>query len=168
MPSIAEAYSAVASGQARLEKVICHTNVPGDALFQRYNRCPWRVMPHNSTTASTETSSTSNKGSSKKSDKAATSAFSFEDHFDSTINAGEDDRGMELDRGTCAEFRGGGIASGNAVGKQGGKGEGAESSSPERDPSSEVIVDLSTRLVGRQGMVLEVGKDGSMVGVVVF
>lgn len=165
MPSTAEVYSAVASGQARLEKVICHTNVPGDALFQRYNRCPWRVLPPTSTETS---SATGNKGTSRKSEKAATSTFSFEDHFDSTINAGEDDRGMELDRGTCAEFRGGGMASGSTVGKQSGKGEGADSSSPERDPSSEVIVDLSTRLVGRPGMVLEVGKDGSMVGVVVF
>ncbi len=47
---------------------------------------------------------------------------------------------------------------------------GGTDSSPEREhnPSSEVIVDLGTRLVGRQGMVLEIGKDGSMVGVVLF
>ncbi|SPO32214.1 uncharacterized protein UTRI_02771 [Ustilago trichophora] len=177
MPSLAEVYGAAATGQARLEKVICHTNVPGDALFQRYNRCPWRIV----TPASTEgIPASAGKGASSKAktDQAATNAFSFEDHFDSTLKAGEDDRGMELDRGTCAEFRGsGGVISalGSAKSsttlgrKQPSKGDGTDSS-PEREhnPSSEVIVDLSTRLVGRQGMVLEVGKEGSMVSVVLF
>ncbi|SPO25125.1 uncharacterized protein UTRI_02771_B [Ustilago trichophora] len=177
MPSIAEVYGAAATGQARLEKVICHTNVPGDALFQRYNRCPWRVV----TPASTDgTTANANKAPSNKAknEKPATKAFSFEDHFDSTLNAGEDDRGMELDRATCAEFRGsGGVISALSAGKNSGtlgrkqpsRGDGTDSS-PEREhnPSSEVIVDLSTRLVGRQGMVLEVGKEGSMVSVVLF
>ncbi len=141
MPSIAEMYDAAANGQARLEKVVCHTNVPGDALFQRYNRCPWRINP-----------------ASKGTGKSAT--FSFKDHFDSTLNAGEDDRGMELDRGTCAEFKG--VGSG-VQGRRQGMGKDGTESSPERD-GGEVLVDLSTRLVGRERMVLEVGKDGSMVG----
>ncbi|EST05815.1 hypothetical protein PSEUBRA_004844 [Kalmanozyma brasiliensis GHG001] len=159
MPSIAEMYDAAANGQPRLEKVVCHTNVPGDALFQRYNRCPWRVVA-------------AGKSASKgKAGEGGTGTFSFKDHFDSTLNAGEDDRGMELDRGTCAEFKGSGGSSGlkgagrrQALGKQ----DGGVDSSPERDSSSELLVDLSTRLVGRQGLVLEVGKDGSMVGIVVF
>ena len=178
MPSIAEAYGAAATGQPRLEKVICHTNVPGDALFQRYNRCPWRFLPAASSESATANNAKS-ASSKSKSDAAGSSTFSFEDHFDSTLKAGEDDRGMELDRGTCAEFKGSagvaastfnGVKSSHAGRQQAaGKRDGSDSS-PERDtnPSSEVIVDLSTRLVGRQGMVLEVGKDGSMVGVVLF
>lgn len=175
MPSIAEAFGAAATGQPRLEKVICHTNVPGDALFQRYNRCPWRVV---STCPPTNNASTTKSKAAKTA--TATSAFSFQDHLDSTLKAGEDDLGMELDRGTCAEFRGSATAvsansSSGKVGRQQATAKrdaNAESgSSPERqqgNPSSQVIVDLSTRLVGRQGMVLEVGKDGSMVGVVLF
>ena len=171
MPSVSEAYGALALGQPRLEKVICHTNVPGDALFQRYNRCPWRVvLPP---CASTKTTSTSKRTANSKADTAADGSFSFRDHFDSTLNAGVDDRGLELDRGTYAEFRGSGgtVVKDSTMGGQpaAAKVESGESS-PERahNPSSEVIVDLSTRLVGRQGMVLEVGKDGSMVGVVLF
>lgn len=177
MPSIAEAYDAAATGQARLEKVICHTNVPGDALFQRYNRCPWRVSPQATKDGLTaDATADASKATSKpiKATKSGIAAFSFEDHFDSTLSAGQDDRGMELDRGTCAEFKGSGGFSGaksDVMGRQQGtkKRDGTDSS-PEREhnPSSEVIVDLSTRLVGREGMVLEVGKDGSMVGVVVF
>lgn len=167
MPSVAEAFGAAAMGQARLEKVICHTNVLGDALFQRYCRCPWRVVP---------TTSTDQRG-------AGEGGFSFQDHFDSTLNAGQDDRGMELDRGTCAEFRGA-AASGseNKSGRKGGARQqamgkrrdasGESANSPERgeevNPASQVILDLSTRLVGRQSMVLEVARDGSMVGVVLF
>lgn len=177
MPSIAVAYSATATGQPRLEKVVCHTNVPGDALFQRYNRCPWRVVSLAATDANT--TSTGKTGVKAKAEKSTTSTFSFEDHFDSTLNAGEDDRGMELDRGTCAEFKGSASVSAalsaikqNATGRRQPSGSKPDvtDSSPEREhnPSSEVIVDLSTRLVGRQGMVLEVGKDGSMVGVVLF
>lgn len=170
MPSVSEAYGALALGQPRLEKVICHTNVPGDALFQRYNRCPWRVVLPPS--ASTKTTSTSKRTADSKAGTAADGSFSFRDHFDSTLNAGVDDRGLELDRGTYAEFRGSGgtvVKDSTMGGQPAAKVESGESS-PERahDPSSEVIVDLSTRLVGRQGMVLEVGKDGSMVGVVLF
>ena len=166
MPSIAEAYDAAATGQARLEKVVCHTNVPGDALFQRYHRCPWRVSPVSSKGDGT-------KGSSK-SKKSVTEGFAFQDHFDNTLSAGQDDRGMELDRGTCAEFKGSGgaataaAAKGARVGRQHVKRDGMDNSPESDNPSSEVIIDLSTRLVGRQGMVLEVAKDGSMVGVVVF
>ncbi|CDW97242.1 hypothetical protein, partial [Sporisorium scitamineum] len=177
MPSIAEAYDAAASGQPRLEKVVCHTNVPGDALFQRYNRCPWRVATTAASDEGSAPSTNGEKGTSKsKASKSVTEAFTFKDHFDSTLSAGQDDRGMELDRGTSAEFKGS-IGNGvtpavksSAVGRQHGSGKDGVDSSPEREhnPSSEVIVDLSTRLVGRQGMVLEVGKDGSMVGVVVF
>ncbi|TKY87781.1 hypothetical protein EX895_003362 [Sporisorium graminicola] len=177
MPSIAEAYDAAAGGQPRLEKVVCHTNVPGDALFQRYNRCPWRVSS-SSSSGTSASSANGSKGTSKsKASKPITEGFTFEDHFDSTLSAGQDDRGMELDRGTCAEFKGsvggGGISAvkNSTAGRQHltSKQDGLDSS-PEREhnPSSEVIVDLSTRLVGRQGMVLEVGKDGTMVGVVVF
>ena len=61
MPSIGEAYGAVAMGQARLEKVICHTNVPGDALFQRYNRCPWRVTRASSSSFSAEENASKSK-----------------------------------------------------------------------------------------------------------
>ncbi|CBQ71018.1 conserved hypothetical protein [Sporisorium reilianum SRZ2] len=180
MPSIAEAYDAAATGQPRLEKVVVHTNVPGDALFQRYNRCPWRVSssPAASEDSTATAAANGGKGTSKaKASKAVTEAFTFEDHFDSTLSAGQDDRGMELDRGTCAEFKGsiggGGVASAiksSTAGRQHLPGKDGMDSSPEREhnPSSEVTVDLSTRLVGRQGMVLEVGKDGSMVGVVVF
>lgn len=175
MRSVAEAYDAVAAGQPRLEKVVCHTNVPGDALFQRYNRCPWRVSSWASSDKSTATKPTSKS----KTTTSTTAAFSFQDHFDSTLSTGQDDRGMELDRGTCAEFKGSrGVSSAGldrlksdvAGRRQASTKRDASESSPEREhnSSSELMVDLSTRLVGRQGMVLEVAKDGSMVGVVVF
>ncbi|EIW70358.1 hypothetical protein M231_05804 [Tremella mesenterica] len=32
-----------------VEKVICHSNIPGTALFQRYARCPWRIQSSTST-----------------------------------------------------------------------------------------------------------------------
>ncbi|KAE8218359.1 hypothetical protein CF319_g7752 [Tilletia indica] len=37
--------SANAGAGGVLLKVIVHSNVPGSALFQRYNRCPWVVVP---------------------------------------------------------------------------------------------------------------------------
>ncbi|GAK64091.1 UPF0183-domain-containing protein [Moesziomyces antarcticus] len=153
MPSGAEVYGAAALGQARLEKVVCHTNVPGDALFQRYNRCPWRVIRD-----------VANKTANAKSE----AAFSFEDHFDSTLSKGQDDRGMELDRGTSAELRGSGANQRRSMAALHAKSTALDGS-PERDGASgELLIDLSTRLVGRDGMVIEVAKDGSMVGVVVF
>ncbi|GAC72410.1 alkyl hydroperoxide reductase [Moesziomyces antarcticus T-34] len=153
MPSGAEVYGAAALGQARLEKVVCHTNVPGDALFQRYNRCPWRVVRD----VAKKTANTKSEA-----------AFSFEDHFDSTLSKGQDDRGMELDRGTSAELRGSGATQRRSVPTLHAK-TSALDGSPERDGATgELLIDLSTRLVGRDGMVIEVAKDGSMVGVVVF
>ncbi len=89
MPSVAEVYAAVASGQPRLEKIICHTNVPGDALFQRYNRCPWRINPAPASVSTAADAAASKSSSKSKTDKSAAAAatFSYEDHFDSTLTA---------------------------------------------------------------------------------
>ncbi|ETS60806.1 hypothetical protein PaG_04718 [Moesziomyces aphidis] len=153
MPSGAEVYGAAALGQARLEKVVCHTNVPGDALFQRYNRCPWRVVRD----VAKKTANTKSEA-----------AFSFEDHFDSTLSKGQDDRGMELDRGTSAELRGSGANQRRSVPALHAKSSALDGSPEREGATGELLIDLSTRLVGRDGMVIEVAKDGSMVGVVVF
>jgi hypothetical protein len=144
MLSAAEVYSTLTLGQPRLEKVICHTNVAGDALFQRYNRCPWRVLsaakPPNGKRAGSQL-------------EEANVVFTFQDPFkNDQLRQANGPRSMELDRGTCAEFR------------------TAPSSYPNTGAhsQSDIQLDFSTRLIGRDGLVLEAAKDGSIVGVVAF
>ncbi|KAN0062202.1 hypothetical protein ACQY0O_005383 [Thecaphora frezii] len=234
------AHAAMATGQARLEKIICHTNVAGDALFQRYNRCPWKVVVSSgrSIHATSESGCVrlghGDKGArtSGRPSKAQELAvpYCFSDDFRegtgrlpamahhgpttaaaarlssqskgrnaATVSEAHERRqsgpleglSMELDRGTCAEF-GGTDASqprndfgdldglsdhhhhhhhtglGDAIG-EGGRVRGASGAGGglgERE--SQVQLDLSTELVGREGLVLEVGKDRSVVGVVAF
>ncbi|PWN52156.1 hypothetical protein IE53DRAFT_361007 [Violaceomyces palustris] len=128
-------------GQARLEKVVLHTNVAGDGLFQRYNRCPWKIVgpSRRSTTPSPDSAGQSKRKGSKSSAKvtagAMTKIFSFSDVFeDSSIplpdpsnqggsrSSGHRSRdrnqlggseGMDLDRGTSFEL--GGAPQGSAA-----------------------------------------------------
>ncbi|EPQ26112.1 uncharacterized protein PFL1_06320 [Pseudozyma flocculosa PF-1] len=275
--SIEAAHLATTTGQARLEKVVCHTNVAGDALFQRYNRCPWKVVEvqrNESSEDAKEAKAGKQKGGGGAAETTASASattttttkvlYGFEDDFKpgattaaparikpasastsssptkaaatnasrqggaSAVDDAVDGPSMELDRGTCAEFNGGlegqlhrGIAGGGGMvgddtiggsvgsnvggggaglavsggaGAGGGgvmgtfgsfdasyrdrgndavhgvaaMGQGQRTGTGQHERDSLVKLDLSTELVARPGLVLEVGRDGSVVGVVVF
>jgi len=84
-----------------LLKVIVHSNVPGSALFQRYNRCPWVVIPPAA---------------------GAGQEVSFHEPIDalSSLLGAADDR-IELDRATDADFLPASART-SASGRSGGRG----------------------------------------------